>query len=87
MRWTDSLKEAIALNAQNGSTTVNERAFWESVIHRLTINQKQLDPAGNNKQAPCGVNSHVYIFHSGMTNLQITKWEHVEAVSTNHNNI
>ena len=42
-RWTDSLKEATGLNLEELSRGTDDRTFWRSFIHRLTINWWPLD--------------------------------------------
>ena len=42
-RLTDSLKEAISLNLQEMSRSIEDGIFWRPAIHRVTINQRQLD--------------------------------------------
>ena len=42
-RWTDFLTEATGLSLQEPSRAVEDRTFWRSLIHRVTISWRWVD--------------------------------------------
>ena len=43
IRWTDTLRKSQALILQELSRAVEDRTFWSLLIHKVAINQGQLD--------------------------------------------
>lgn len=43
MSWIESIKQVTVLSFKEMSRDVEDRAFWKSLINRITINQRQLD--------------------------------------------